>query len=126
MKFGNIAVSGTAGTVVLSPLSGRTLTGGVTLPTVTGTVSAASFDVSGLADSGYSITIPTSPINATSGAFPAMAVGSWTSFPTVITGGVLNGSGTQTFTVGATLSVAANQPAGLYTTPSFQVTVNYN
>jgi hypothetical protein len=32
MNFGNIAISGTLGTVVLSPASSRVATGGVTLP----------------------------------------------------------------------------------------------
>ncbi|MBS3922739.1 MAG: DUF4402 domain-containing protein, partial [Chitinophagaceae bacterium] len=37
------------------------------------------------------------------------------------------GTGTQSFTVGATLDVSANQAAGLYTTATpFNVTVNYN
>src|SRR5665811_1619631 len=59
MNFGNI-VAGAAGTVDLSVLNARTATG-VTLPTATpGTVSAAVFTVTGLANSTYAITLPSS------------------------------------------------------------------
>src|SRR5579871_264943 len=61
MNFGNVAVSGsTAGTVVLVPAGTRSATGGVTLPATTGTVSAASFTVSGQASYTYAITLPAS------------------------------------------------------------------
>jgi hypothetical protein len=57
MDFGNIAVSPTLGGTVVLPVSGgRTLTGGVTLPVVTGTVTAAAFSVTGEGNSTYSIT----------------------------------------------------------------------
>jgi hypothetical protein len=55
MNFGNIAVSGTGGTVVLAPAGTRTSTGGVTLPVVAGTVAAASFTVTGLSTYTFSI-----------------------------------------------------------------------
>src|SRR5664279_2048990 len=48
MNFGNIAVSATAGSVVLTPAGTRSIIGGVTLPAVAGTVTAAQFTVSGL------------------------------------------------------------------------------
>src|SRR5258705_7180265 len=58
MNFGNVAVIA-AGTVVLSPSTGnRTKTGGVTLPSTIGTVTAASFDVTGEGAYTYSITLP--------------------------------------------------------------------
>src|ERR1700730_18496238 len=47
MNFGNVAVSGSAGTVVLLPAGTRTSTGGVTLPATAGTVTAAVFTVTG-------------------------------------------------------------------------------
>ncbi len=47
MNFGNVATNGTVGTVVLTPASSRTSTGGVTLPATAGTVTAASFNVTG-------------------------------------------------------------------------------
>jgi hypothetical protein len=122
MNFGNIAVGLTGGTVVLDPANARTKTGGVTLPAVAGTVSAASFTVTGLAASTYSITLPATVI-IVSGT-PTMTVSAFTSTPS---GTGLLTSGTQTLTVGGTLTVAASQAAGLYTLANgLSVTVNYN
>src|SRR3954469_12696318 len=59
MNFGNVAVqSTTGGTVVLTPAGVRTKTGGVTLPTTNGTVTAASFTVTGTGNYTYAITLP--------------------------------------------------------------------
>ena len=59
MNFGNLAVNATPGTILLTPASARSATGGVTfLPSNAGTITAASFDVVGLADATYSITLP--------------------------------------------------------------------
>ncbi|MCB0801038.1 MAG: DUF4402 domain-containing protein, partial [Bacteroidales bacterium] len=38
----------------------------------------------------------------------------------------LDGTGAAAFTVGATLSVAASQASGVYTSANFPVTVSYN
>lgn len=123
MNFGNVAVSGTGGTVVLAPAGTRTSTGGVTLPVVAGTVTAASFTVTGLATYTFSISLPSSPITITSGG-NNMTVGTFTSDPA--TTGTLSG-GTATLNVGATLTVGASQAAGTYTSGTpFTVTVNYN
>lgn len=123
MNFGNIAVSGTGGTVVLAPAGTRTSTGGVTLPVVAGTVAAASFTVTGLSTYTFSISLPSSPITITSGS-NTMTVGTFTSNPA--TTGTLTG-GTATVNVGATLNVGASQAAGTYTSGTpFTVTVNYN
>ena len=122
MNFGNVAVSATAGTVVLTPASTRSKTGGVTLPAVTGTVAAAAFAVTGLGASTYSITLPAS-YTITSGA-NNMTVNAFTSTPSVT--GALT-AGAQTVQVGATLNVGATQAAGTYTNATgFNVTVNYN
>jgi hypothetical protein len=124
MNFGNVAVSASLGTVVLAPAGTRTATGGVTLPVVTGTVAAGSFTVSGQANYTYAITLPAAATTITSGA-NNMTVDTWTSNPTPT--GTLNGSGSQTLNVGATLHVGANQAAGTYVSGTpFTVTVNYN
>jgi hypothetical protein len=124
MNFGNLAVNATSGTIVLTPASTRTNTGGVTfLNGNAGTVTAASFTVTGLADATYSITLPAS---ATTISYSGndMTVDNWTSDPTPT--GVLT-AGTQTLNVGATLNVPASSPAGVYTSATpFEVTVNYN
>ena len=125
MNFGNISVqTATGGTVVLAPAGSRTRTSGVTLPATTGTVSAASFNVTGTAAYTYAITLPgTVTLTRASGA-ETMDATSFTSSPSAT--GTLNGSGAQTLTVGATLTVAAAQVAGSYVSTNFDVTVNYN
>jgi hypothetical protein len=127
MNFGNIAVGTSAGTVVLTPAGTRTSTGGVTLPATTGTVSAASFNVTGEGNYTYAITLPSSAYTITRvGNTETMTVNSFVSNPTVAAGGTLS-SGSQTLTVGATLNVAGSQVAGTYTNATgFNVTVNYN
>ena len=123
MNFGNVAVSASPGTVVLAPAGTRTLTGGITLPVVTGTVTAASFTVTGSTTYTFSISLPSSPLTITSGA-NTMTVSAFTSNPS--TTGTL-AAGTATLSVGATLNVGASQPAGAYTSATpFSVTVNYN
>jgi hypothetical protein len=127
MNFGNVAVSATlAGTAVLAPAGTRTTggAGGVTLPATTGTVSAASFAVSGQAGYTYAITLPTSCV-ISDGASHTMTVDNFTSMPAST--GLLSAGGTETLNVGATLNVAAGQASGLYTNATgVPVTVNYN
>ena len=124
MNFGNAAVNASLGTIILTPASTRSATGGVSFLTGSpGTVTAASFTVTGLAAATYAITLPAAFTTVTSGG-NTMTVDTWTSTPTPT--GTLTG-GTETLTVGATLHVAANQPAGTYVSGiPFTVTVNYN
>jgi hypothetical protein len=123
MNFGNVAVGAVAGTVVLSPAGVRTPGGGVTLPATTGTVAAASFDVTGQSGFTYSITLPAAATTISFGA-NTMTVDTWTSSPTPT--GTLTG-GAETLTVGATLHVGASQAPGTYVSGTpFDVTVNYN
>jgi len=124
MNFGNVAVGASPGTVVLTPAGGRTPTGGVTLPATTGTVAAAAFTVTGVAGYTYAITLPSAALTISSGA-NSMTVDNWTSNPTPT--GTLDGGGSQTLWVGATLHVSGSQAAGTYTSATpFTVTVNYN
>ena len=125
MNFGNIAVSPTiAGTVVLPTTGARTLTGGVTLPVVTGTVTAASFNVTGEGTSTYSITLPSAAITLNGTPSGTMTVQNFVSTPSGT--GALTG-GAQVIKVGATLNVGAAQTAGIYTNAAgLFVTVNYN
>jgi hypothetical protein len=124
MNFGNVAVqTGTGGTVVLVPAGTRSATGGVTLPAITGTVTAASFTVNGQGAYTYAITLPATAVTLTNGAF-SMTADTFSSNPSG-TGALV--AGTQTLTVGATLNVAAAQTAGTYVSGTpFSVTVNYN
>jgi hypothetical protein len=125
MNFGNVAVTGTAGTVILAPAGTRTTTGGVTLPVTAGTVAAASFSVTGEGVYTYAITLPSTDYTITrSGESETMTVNTFTSDPSGT--GTLT-AGAQTLKVGATLNVGASQVAGVYTNATgFDVTVNYN
>lgn len=127
MNFGNAAVQTlTGGTVILASAGTRTATSGVTLPAITGTVNAASFDIAGQANYTYAITLPTTANTIyDAGQAHNMQVDTWTSTPSST--GTLSTSGTETLTVGATLHVGAGQAAGIYTSSTdFDVTVNYN
>jgi hypothetical protein len=127
MNFGNIAVTNNGGNVILAAAGTRTATGGVTLPAVAGTVSAAAFTVSGQSGYTYDITLPSGNIVLSSGA-NSMNINTFTSSVGLTAGALSTGStGSQSFTVGATINVNANQAAGTYTTSTpFNVTVNYN
>lgn len=124
INFGNVAVQSTnGGTVVLSTAGARTTTGGVTLPAVTGTVTAASFTINGEGSYTYAITLPSTAHSISDGTH-TMTVTSFVSNPSGT--GALT-AGTQTLKVGATLNVSAAQAAGVYTSSTpFDVTVNYN
>ena len=126
MNFGNLASSGTAGTCVLATDNGRTTTGGVTLM-AGGTITAASFTVTGVAAANYTITLPAGATTVSDGT-NTMTIDTWTSNPSGT--GALTG-GNSTLLVGATLNVNADQPGGVYNTSNaggsgeFTVTVNY-
>ncbi|MDZ7633087.1 MAG: DUF4402 domain-containing protein [Bacteroidales bacterium] len=121
MSFGNIIADADGGTVVLVPAGTRTLNG-LTSPSIVGTITAASFTVTGLIDATYAITLPASHTISSGGN--DMIVDTFTSTPSGT--GTLTG-GTETLDVGATLNVGLNQPAGTYTNAAgFTVTVNYN
>ena len=130
MSFGNLSVqAGAGGTVVLPASGARSKSGGVTLPATAsgGTISAAAFNVTGTAAYTYAISLPTSvTLTHSAGAGTGtMSAGTFTSNQPLNVG-TLDGSGAQAFTVGATLTVAAGQAAGVYTSGNFNVTVNYN
>jgi hypothetical protein len=122
MDFGTIAVTGTAGTVVLGTDNSRTAVGPALVPPAAGV--AASFTVAGEASRTFAITLPANnTVSLVSGA-NSMAANIF-----VHNAGAnpaLDGAGAAAFTVGATLSVAANQAAGNYTSANFPVTINYN
>jgi hypothetical protein len=122
LAFGNVAVNAIAGTVSLTPAGVRAATGGASLIT-TGTVTAASFSVTGSGTYGFSITLPAAAITLTSGA-NTVTVGTFTSTPS---GSSALVAGAQTVLVGATLTLPASAPAGSYTNAAgLTVTVNYN
>ncbi len=126
MYFGNItAVNG--GNVILAPNGNRSKTGGVTLPSATGTVSAALFDVTGEINATYAITLPTGNYSITRvGGTQSMNINNFTSNPSVANGGSLT-NGLQKLKIGARLVVPAAPVPGIYTNGAgFNITVNYN
>jgi hypothetical protein len=91
------------------------------------TASNAAYNVSGAVNTTYGITLP-STITVTSGG-ANMTINSLlartASAGTNGLTGTLSTSGTDNFTVGGTLNVAAGQATGIYT-GTFDVTVAYN
>lgn len=120
LSFGDVFMSPTAGTVVLTPAGARSATGGVTLGSLSPS-GAATFTVTGAASTTYAITLPASITLSIPGN--TLTVSSVTSTPSLT--GVLDASGNQTLAVGGTLNVAANQADGNYA-GTFNVTVAYN
>jgi len=134
MDFGTLIAS--AGSVTLVPAAAATYTG-VTAFTGAGTVApkTAQFIVNGNFSNTYAISVsglPTTVKHSVSAS--TMALSAWSSTANLITFttptgtgiGTLDGSGVQSFEIGATLTVAAGQEAGTYTSTPFTVTVNYN
>lgn len=124
LSFGNAVAGVSLGTVVISTSGNRTSTGGVILPSaLAGTISQAKFETSGAANQAYAITLPaTATLTSSSNT---MIVDTFTSNPTIASGGTLSVDGKQDIYVGATLNVGASQPAGNYT-GTFDITVAYN
>ncbi len=121
LHFGTIMRGTTAGTVTVETDGDRTFTGGVTLSPINPVHTVATFTIEGEAGRAYTIDLPAS-INIT-GAGDPMVVATFISDPAE---GTYNPVGVSTtLLVGATLSVAADQAAGLYT-GTFDVSVNYN
>ena len=125
LSFGDIVGTVAGGTVTVSTAGERTSIGDGLLIATTGTVSAASFTVTGEAEYGFDITLPAAPFDVSNvGDTESMAVGTFISNPDA--SGTLN-SGTETVNVGATLTVGANQAAGLYSNnEGMAITVQYN
>lgn len=111
----------TGGTVVISPAGARSATGAVVL-SATDTGNAASFTVTGQADATYAITLPASATITHTDTVTTMTIDTFTSNPSST--GTLT-AGTETLTVGGTLTVASSQAAGSYT-GTFDVSVEYN
>jgi len=123
MVFGNIAITTASGTVVLGTDGTRTPNGSVTLPSAAGTVTPASFSVTGSGSYTYTISLPSSPI-VLSGTTGGVTVSAFVSNP-ASTGALT--AGTQTVHVGATLNIPASTAADTYKNISgLHVTVNYN
>ena len=120
MSFGQIVRSATAGDVILDVNGDRTAQGGVTLGQNGGS-KAAEFEATGEDGYTYAVTLPSSITLTRNGGSETMSVDDFTSSVSTY---ILNG-GAQSFSIGATLRVGANQATGLYN-GSFDVTAAYN
>lgn len=121
MVFGDIAASNAPGTVILSPDGSRITTGGTFVnSTVAG--GAAVFDVNGLPNAVYAITLPNSVV-LTGASGNSMVVDNFTSQPSST--GLTDPGGEQNLFIGATLNVNSNQAVGSYS-GQMSVTVVYN
>ena len=129
LNFGTMYAGTTAGTVTLAPNGTRTKTGGVTLHGTSHKV--AEFAGWGTYNQRVSVSLGSNSIFIT-GPGPAMRVRTFVigSTPTaVLTTNpqvfrIASTNGLFQFPVGATLEVAANQPAGTYT-GNWNITLNY-
>lgn len=130
LHFGTMAVlAGTPGTCVLSTQGSRSATGGVNLSAQTPSATNAAYNVSGAISTTYAITLPATIIVSNGTPAQDMTINALlarsASTGTDGLNGTLNSSGTDSFTIGGTLNVAAAQPAAVYT-GTFNVTVAYN
>jgi hypothetical protein len=127
LNFGNI-VANAGGSVTIAPDGSRSSTGDVVLPSTTpGTITAAKFEVSGADNATYSIVVTSSSFNVTFGVNSMLVDNILTNKGDSPTTGTLDATGDDEITVGATLTVGANQPAGVYTNDDeLEITVAYN
>lgn len=127
MNFGNLVATAAGGPIVLSTANARTGDAAILLGTQNGTVTAASFTVTGETDFTYGITLPSTFNVSDAVTAPdtgTMAVGTFVSSPDAT--GTLT-AGTETLKVGATITLVANQASGVYTNATDMiVTVMYN
>lgn len=120
MNFGEIYSPLADDTVVVSTAGVRTAGTNANILGDDTNVSAASFTVTGEPGNSFSISaIADTTIDSGANSMDVTNI-----TPSLTGSGALTG-GTYIFTVGATLHVAANQPAGAYT-GNFDVTVNYD
>ncbi len=120
MSFGDVAGDAIAATTVVLTTAGATSSADGA--STAGTPTAGDFDVTGEGTLAYTITLPANGVVVlTNAAGPDMSVDG---FADSLGGTGALTAGAQSFTVGATLTINANQPAALYT-GTYDVTVNY-
>lgn len=120
MNFGTFASSGTEGTITLDYANATTVTGGLTK--FGGTISTATFTVTGDSNKAFSISHPESIVltGSVSGSLTVNLVNELGTTGTLV-------SGTKVIKMGGSITVPANQVAGVYSnTADLKVTVNYN
>ncbi len=132
LHFGTInLLTGAGGTVTLpSNSTTREFSSGVAASTVAPLPTNAAYDVTGTMSTTYALTLPsTITVTETVGSTATMTISDLTArFNGASADAVtstLSATGTDNFTVGGKLTVAASQVAGVYA-GTFDVTVDYN
>ncbi len=134
LHFGsNLLTTAAGGTVELpSNSTTRVYTGGVVTSAATPAATNAAYNITGTGLETYDITLPTSTTvthtSVSSGVY-TMTITSMLAFvasesANAVTG-TLDAAGTDSFTLGGTLNVQADQVGGIYA-GTFDVTVEYN
>lgn len=118
LDFGTVTQPTNGGTLTIAPNGTTSVTGDVVAPS---TVTAANFTATGQSNTAVVITLPAAPINMTSGT-NTISVGSFAH--DAGTSPTLDATGSLTFNVGATATLAGGQATGAYT-GTFDVTVTY-
>ena len=120
MDFGTVAGETASATTVVLTTAGATssIDGAFT----SGTTAAGVFAVTGEASQAYSITLPADSTVTLTGAGAPMAVDGFNH--DAVASPALDGTGNDSFNVGATLTIGAGQLAGTYN-GSYTVTVDY-
>jgi hypothetical protein len=131
LHFGVLSVlTGSGGTCVLSTANIRSATGGVNLSAQAPVSTNAAYHVTGQVSTTYALTLPAT-ITVTHTTIPANTMAIGTLVARFLGAGAdavtstLSAGGTDSFTVGGTLTVSAAQVAGVYS-GTFNVTVAYN
>lgn len=117
IDFGTIVTGTAASTVVVDAAGARTCGTGLTC---TAAASAAKFTVTGSNNTAITVTVPATVTLAGGGGTMVATLAA----PTTLT---LDNSGStgNALNFGGSLAVGANQADGVYTSPNFAVTVNY-
>ena len=119
MDFGDVSPDTVATTVVLTPGGAVSSPDGAGI--FGGTPNGGNFDITGAGNLAYDITLPLNGVVTLAGPGAAMSVDSFTDSAG---GASALAAGVDTFDVGATLTINANQTAGGYS-GTYDVTVNY-
>ena len=114
LNYATIVTGVAASTVDVDSAGARTCGAGLVC---TGTTTAADFSVVGTVGQVVTISVPAS-VSLNSGANSMSST-------LVASAATMTLAATNNFQVGGTLSVGANQADGVYTSPNFTVTVNY-
>ena len=131
LHFGTITLVTAAGGSVVLPSNSttRSFTGGVSASAVAPLATNAAYTVTGTKNVTYALTLPaTITVTETLGS-STMTIGTllarFNGAGADAVTSTLSGTGTDSFTVGGTLTVAASQVGGIYA-GAFNVTVDYN